>query len=69
MCNKYIKRFLINNNIQTLNGANDATTGGVIIFMTSGAHYCNQNQDDIDDNVVIDRIKKTKVRIITVAFG
>ena len=39
--------------------------------MTDGLHKCDTNQEgsDIDDRSVIERIKRTKVRIITVAIG
>ena len=51
-----------------MNGQEDKTQGGAIIFITDGKQDCNGGLD-IDDQSVIDRIKKTKVRIITVAFG
>ena len=50
-----------------LNGAGDTTEGGAIIFITDGEFQCNGL--NIDDKRVTDRVKKTKVRIITVAFG
>ena len=53
-----------------MNGDNDETSGGAIIFMTDGEQSCNNgNELDIDDSEVLNRIAKTKVRIITVAFG
>ena len=53
-----------------MNGANDEkSTGGAIIFMTDGEQSCNGGGLDIDDPKVTERIKNTKVRIITVAFG
>ena len=54
-----------------LNGKEDNTQGGAIIFITDGLQQCDGGGDgsDISDQKVIDRIKKTKVRIITVAFG
>ena len=57
--------------MQGVNGKNDGTTGGAIIFMTDGEQDCRNGHPgyDIDDKVVTDRVKKTKVRIITVAFG
>ena len=51
-----------------MNGKEDNTQGGAIIFITDGKQDCNGGLD-IDDQSVIDRIKQTKVRIITVAFG
>ena len=51
-----------------MNGQEDNTQGGAIIFITDGKQDCNGGLD-IDDPSVTDRIKKTKVRIITVAFG
>ena len=56
---------------QVLNGIEDDTQGGAIIFITDGEQSCSGGGDgsDISDKIVIDRIKKTKVRIITVAFG
>ena len=58
--------------MDVLNGVNDnIATGGAIIFMTDGEHDCNDGHPgyDIDDPQVLNRIKETKVRIITVAFG
>ena len=58
--------------MDVLNGANDnIATGGAIIFMTDGKHDCKDGHPgyDIDDPKVLNRIKETKVRIITVAFG
>ena len=55
--------------VQVLNGATDMASGGAIIFMTDGQQDCRNGGYDIDDRAVTDRIKKTKVRIITVAFG
>ena len=54
-----------------LNGEEDDTQGGVIIFVTDGKQSCNGGGEgsDINHSTVINRIKKTKVRIITVAFG
>ena len=53
-----------------LNEKEDSTQGGAIIFITDGKQQCNGGDgSDIVDKIVIDRIKKTKVRIITVAFG
>ena len=55
---------------------NDATTGGVIVFFTDGKQFDNNRDQCSDpnelwlhDREVIDRIKKTKVKIITVAIG
>ena len=53
---------------QAINGLDDSTKGGAIIFVTDGKQDCNGGLD-IDDQSVIDRIIKTKVRITTVAFG
>ena len=50
-----------------MNGEEDNTQGGAIIFITDGKQDCRDL--DIDDQSLIDRIKQTKVRIITVAFG
>ena len=62
--------------LQTLNGKNDATTGGAIIFITDGKQFDNNRDQCADPNelwlhntTVINRVIKTKVRIITVAFG
>ena len=56
--------------MDVLNGANDdIATGGAIIFMTDGQQDCRSGGYDIDDPKVLNRIKDTKVRIITVAFG
>ena len=54
--------------MDTLNGKDDDTKGGAIIFITDGKFECN-GHPNIDSKEVTDRIKKTKVRIITVAFG
>ena len=54
---------------KVLNGASNSASGGAIIFMTDGQQDCNSGGYDIDDKDVLDRIKDTKVRIITVAFG
>ena len=54
--------------MDTLNGKNDDSKGGAIIFITDGKFECN-GHPNIDSKEVTDRIKKTKVRIITVAFG
>ena len=54
--------------MDTLNGKNDESKGGAIIFITDGKFSCNGHLN-INDKKVTDRIKKTKVRIITVAFG
>ena len=51
-----------------MNGVGDTTEGGAIIFITDGEPSCG-NGLNIDDKTVTDRVKKTKVRIITVAFG
>ena len=51
-----------------MNGEEDNTQGGAIIFITDGEQSCDGGLD-IEDQSVIDRIMKTKVRIITVAFG
>ena len=53
---------------KVLNGASNSASGGAIIFMTDGEQDCSGGYD-IDDKDVLDRIKDTKVRIITVAFG
>ena len=58
--------------LQTLNGAegDDEGQGGAIMFMTDGDQVCKNSAGlDIDDKSVIDRIIRTKVRIITVAIG
>ena len=53
-----------------MNGLTDSTTGGVILFVTDGVQDCNGPDDEyIDTPNIIDRIKSSKVRIITVAFG
>ena len=54
--------------MDTLNGENDESKGGAIIFITDGKFECS-GRPNIDNKKVTDRIKKTKVRIITVAFG
>ena len=54
--------------MDTLNGKNDESKGGAIIFITDGKFSCS-GHPNIDNKKVTDRIKKTKVRIITVAFG
>ena len=51
-----------------MNGGQDNTQGGALIFITDGRQECNGGID-IEDENVINRIIKTKVRIITVAFG
>ena len=51
-----------------MNGQQDITQGGALIFITDGKQDCNGGID-IEDENVINRIIKTKVRIITVAFG
>jgi hypothetical protein len=51
-----------------MNDKEDNTQGGAIILITDGKQDCNDGLD-IDDPSVINRIKQTKVRIITVAFG
>ena len=51
-----------------MNGGQDNTQGGALIFITDGKQDCNGGID-IEDENVINRIIKTKVRIITVAFG
>jgi hypothetical protein len=51
-----------------MNGKQDNTQGGALIFITDGKQDCDGGID-IDDENVINRIIKTKVRIITVAFG
>ena len=51
-----------------MNGVQDDTQGGAIIFITDGQQQC-QSGPDIDDEALIDRIIRTKLRIITVAFG
>ena len=57
--------------LKILNGEEDSTQGGAIIFITDGLQQCDGGGDgsDIGDQKVVDRIKDTKVRIITVAFG
>ena len=60
--------FLMSNFFKVLNGNQDDTEGGAIIFMTDGKQDCNGGID-IDNANVIDRIMRTKVRIITVAIG
>ena len=55
---------------QTLNGKHDETKGGVVILITDGMEDCRDpNELNIDDPRLINRVKNTKVRIITVAFG
>ena len=56
---------------QVMNGVQDDTQGGAIIFITDGQQQCQGGPDstDIDDEALIDRIIRTKIRIITVAFG
>ena len=51
-----------------MNGVQDDTQGGAIIFITDGQQQC-QGSPDIDDEALINRIIRTKLRIITVAFG
>ena len=57
--------------LKVLNGVEDNMQGGAIIFITDGVQQCDGGGDgsDIGDQTVIDRIKNSKVRIITVAFG
>ena len=62
-------RQTVNIPLQTLNGKGDSSTGGAIIFITDGKHDCRNGGLDIDDKDVLDLIKDTKARIITVAFG
>ena len=59
---------LISSFFKVLNGNQDDTQGGAIIFMTDGKQDCTGGID-IDNGNVIDRIMRTKVRIITVAIG
>ena len=56
---------------KVMNGVQDITQGGAIIFVTDGLQQCQGGPDspDIDDEALIDRIIRTKLRIITVAFG
>ena len=56
---------------KVMNGVQDITQGGAIIFATDGLQQCQGGPDspDIDDEALIDRIIRTKLRIITVAFG
>ena len=57
---------------QILNGASDTSTGGVILFVTDGKQDCSgvgSDPEPITSQKIIDRIKATKVRIITIAFG
>ena len=55
---------------KVLNGPTDSTTGGVILFVTDGKQDCNgADTEYIDTPNIINRIKSSKVRIITVAFG
>ena len=62
-------RQTVNIPVQTLNGKGDSSSsGGAIIFITDGEHKCDDGLD-IDDKVVLDLIRDTKARIITVAFG
>ena len=53
---------------QTLNGKNDQTHGGVILFITDGENYCN-GRPTLRSPDLKKRIEKTKVRIISVAFS
>ena len=55
--------------MDTLNGKYDQLKGGAIIFITDGKFECDDDRPNIDNKIVTDRIRKTKVRIITVAFG
>lgn len=56
--------------MDTLNGEDDSSSGGVIVFITDGEQECDGSWAlDIDDPKVLNRVMKTKVRIITVAFG
>ena len=52
-----------------MNGKDDTSTGGAIIFITDGQQSCNEhNELTLTDEKVLKRVKDTKVRIITVAF-
>ena len=58
----------IHNFSQTLNGKNDQTHGGVILFITDGENYCS-GRPTLRSPDLKKRIEKTKVRIISVAFS
>ena len=66
--NKYYFFSILSFFQQVMNGKQDNTQGGALIFITDGKQDCDGGID-IDDENVINRIIKTKVRIITVAFG
>jgi hypothetical protein len=46
-------------------------TGGVILFVTDGEQDCRDGDDktDLNDAALLQRVKDSKARIITVAFG
>jgi hypothetical protein len=55
---------------QVLNGVGDDTSGGVILFVTDGVQDCHgPDKDTITNPALLQRVKDTKVRIITIAFG
>jgi hypothetical protein len=54
---------------QVLKEKGDAT-GGVILFVTDGEQDCDgQDKTDLNDAALLQRVKDSKARIITVAFG
>ena len=56
--------------LKVLNGPTDASQGGVLLFVTDGKQDCNgPDKDYIDTPEIKNRIKNSKVRIITIAFG
>jgi hypothetical protein len=45
-------------------------TGGVILFVTDGKQDCKGgDKTELDDPALLRRVKDSKARIITVAFG
>ena len=45
-------------------------TGGVILFVTDGEQDCDgPDKTELNDPALLQRVKDSKVRIITVAFG
>ena len=52
-----------------MNGKDDTSTGGAIIFITDGDQSCDRHDElKLTDKKVLQRVINTKVRIITVAF-
>jgi hypothetical protein len=61
---------VIQNFAQVLNGVGDTSSGGVILFVTDGKQDCDgPDKTTLTDPALLQRVKDSKVRIITIAFG